>query len=100
MNPIEKALFLPREDIKTWPICDAALVATFLFPEEMIIDSRDCHATVELMGLNTRGQLTIDPFNTKPTNVHMLEVIDDVACKEIFLWAADIENDESYLKFS
>lgn len=89
MNPVERAIFVPRNDILSWPVCDALLVAAFLYPTEVIKQSKHCYAIVELQGLHTRGQVAIDPWDAKAPNVHMIQLIDETFCKKVLLWTAD-----------
>lgn len=87
LNVVERKLYAQFE---TWMVCDALLAATFLFPR-CLKKTRRCHATVELAGYHTRGQVVIDHMKTNPHNVTMIELICAKTCKEVFLWAASPE---------
>lgn len=72
----------------TWMVCDALLTAAFLFPQ-CIRKARMCHATVELAGKYTRGQVVIDHLRRVPDNVNMIELLCSNSCKDALLWTAN-----------
>lgn len=60
-----------------WRTCDALVVMTYLYPEEGIAESSEYHATVELHGLHTRGQLVLDHLKNNKPNVTILETVNE-----------------------
>lgn len=72
-----------------WDICDALLIACILLPHRTIRRIVKYHATVELQGKHTRGQVALDHLQKNPPNINMIEAIDVEASKEVFLWAVD-----------
>lgn len=73
-------------DAIDWMPTDAFLMAAFLFPNLSVRKSRQIHATVELFGKYTRGQMVLDHLNKKPANVTVIESLCTEGCKQIFHW--------------
>lgn len=71
----------------TWLPCDALLAAAYLRPE-IILEQEKYHATVELHGRNTRGQLVIDHTNENEPNVMIIKCVKMECFKETVLRAA------------
>lgn len=88
MNEPEIKVFLFNK-CNIWNPCDAFVSAIFLKPEEIIQKSKNCHATVELYGNLTRGQVVIDHLNKNQKNIIIVEQIDVDKCKQLFLWTAE-----------
>lgn len=72
-----------------WNPCDAFVSAIFLKPDQIIQKSKNCHATVELSGTLTRGQVVIDHLNKNQKNITIVEQVDVEKCKQLFLWTAE-----------
>ncbi|PNF42065.1 hypothetical protein B7P43_G10998 [Cryptotermes secundus] len=87
LNAVEKKVW-EKSSYTTWISCDAILAAAVLYPE-IVIKSQKCHATVELHGTHTRGQVVLDHLQVKKPNVHIIEKVDTSALKKILLWAAE-----------
>lgn len=90
LNEPELKVFL-NNNCKVWNPCDAFVSAIFLKPDEIVRKSKKCHATVELSGKFTRGQVVIDHLNQNQDNITIIEQIDVDICKKLFLWTADHE---------
>lgn len=71
-----------------WVPTDAYLMAAFLFPELIVKESRQLHATVELSGKYTRGQMVLDHLKKKASNVIVVDLLSEAGCKKIFEWTA------------
>lgn len=84
MNPNEIKIF---SGLGCWDICDALLIACILLPHRIVKRIVKYHATVELHGTHTRGQVALDHMRKNSPNINMIEAIDVDACKEVFLWA-------------
>lgn len=72
-----------------WNPCDAFVSAIFLKPDQIIQKSKNCHATVELSGTLTRGQVVIDHLNKNQKNITLVLKVDVEKCKQLFLWTAE-----------
>ena len=69
--------------------CDAYLVAAFLYPD-CIESSNRHHATVELYGCETRGQVVLDHKKKLEENVIIIEKINKNIFKNILLQVASL----------
>lgn len=87
LNDVERKLY---KDFDSWLVCDALLAAAALFPE-CILKMHQCHATVELGGQHTRGQVVIDHTKKMPNNVTIISKLCSKKIREIFQWIADPE---------
>jgi inosine-uridine nucleoside N-ribohydrolase len=93
LNTVEKKVW-EKSRFMSWIPCDAILAATLLRPD-IVMRSQKCHATVELHGTHTRGQVIIDHLKLKEPNVHLIEEVDTSVLKKMLLWAAghpDLDN--------
>lgn len=70
--------------------CDAILTAVFLFPDKCMRKEERHHATVELHGQYTRGQMLIDHRKSKNPNVTVIELVNEEELKKALLFAAGI----------
>uniref|UniRef100_A0A1B0D033 Inosine/uridine-preferring nucleoside hydrolase domain-containing protein n=1 Tax=Phlebotomus papatasi TaxID=29031 RepID=A0A1B0D033_PHLPP len=70
MNPIEEKCY---REFTEWVPCDAILAAIFLTKNTLIQKSSQWHATVELSGHHTRGQLVLDHLRKKNNNLTIIE---------------------------
>jgi inosine-uridine nucleoside N-ribohydrolase len=96
LNIVEKKVW-EKSSYTSWIPCDAILAAVLLRPD-IVIKSQKCHATVELHGAHTRGQVVIDHLKVKDPNVHFIEEFDTSILKKMLLWAAghaDLDYDKS-----
>lgn len=66
--------------------CDALLTAALLFPEKCIKTKRQCHATVELHGHHSRGQMILDHLEKNGHNVTIVETMDVEEMKNALIW--------------
>jgi inosine-uridine nucleoside N-ribohydrolase len=87
LNAVEKKVW-EKSNYTTWISCDAILAAALLHPD-IVIKSQKCHATIELHGTHTRGQVVLDHLQVKDPNVHLIEKVDTSILKKMFLWAAE-----------
>lgn len=85
LNIVERKLYSQYD---SWMVCDALLAAAYLFPK-CIKKARSCHATVELAGHFTRGQVVVDHLKTNPHNVKIIELLCSASCKDALLWTAN-----------
>lgn len=84
LNEVERIAFRER---KIFTPFDALLTAAFLFPERCIEMKNEYHATVELEGFHTRGQMIIDLKNNNH-NVTVIETVNEEELKKILQWTA------------
>lgn len=66
-------------------------MAVFLFPDKCIRTKKQYHATIELHGHHTRGQMVLDHLRKFKQNVTIIETIDGEEMKKILLFAATSE---------
>lgn len=88
LNPIEKAIF-DAKGIKEFTMCDALLVGSMLFPEQVIEREDRRRVTVELQGANTRGKMVVDYVHDakeRPPNVDVIGLLNAEAVENLFLW--------------
>ena len=83
MDEVEKRLHVSRENPK-WTCCDNQLVVSFILPE-IIQKQTKYHATVELGGKYTRGQMILDHLGIEKPNVEIVEEIDVEKYKNFML---------------
>lgn len=93
MNLTEIAILGPKAFPK-WIVCDAILCAAFLFPEKLIARSRQYHATVELNGTYTRGQMVLDHLRRKELNARVIEEIHRENYRKVISWTAGLNGVE------
>lgn len=91
LNEAEIKVFR-RNNCTKWNPCDAFITAVLLKPDQIIVKSKNCHATVELSGSLTRGQVVIDHLNRNQNNITIVERVDVEKCKQLFLWTAGCDN--------
>ncbi len=91
LNEAEIKVF-QHNKCNNWNPCDAFVSAIFLKPDEVILKAKNCHATVELSGNLTRGQVVIDHLNQKQKNIIIVEQVDVEICKQLFSWTADSDS--------
>lgn len=97
MNAVEDAFLTPLNYPK-WIICDAILVAVYLFPEFAITKSRLYHGTVELSGHHTRGQMVLDHKRKDEGNTRVIMHLHKDNYKQIISWMGGLIDDEEFLK--
>ncbi|KAH8273299.1 hypothetical protein KR018_007201, partial [Drosophila ironensis] len=93
LTRVERSMLVPRGFVK-WISCDALLTAAYLFPEAMIAEERTYHATVELAGVHTRGQMVVDHLrgrrqdatHGKPSNVRVIRQLNGETFRTIIAW--------------
>ncbi|XP_032289314.1 nucleoside hydrolase isoform X2 [Drosophila virilis] len=97
LTQVENAQWLPLQQYgyTNWNPCDALLVAGWLFENQFIKKSSTWHATVDLTGTHTRGQMVLDHLKECekfPENVRIIELVDDNFFKHIVEWVAGLRN--------
>lgn len=90
LNLVERAVFIPK-GIERWLVCDAVVVAAYLFPHLTVKESRLYHATVELAGTHTRGQMVIDHLKQEKENALIIMDVNSEEYKKIIAWTAGLE---------
>ncbi|XP_017050609.2 pyrimidine-specific ribonucleoside hydrolase RihA [Drosophila ficusphila] len=94
LTRVERAMMVPR-GIKKWLNPDAVLAAAYLFPEAVIAEQMEYHATVELAGVHTRGQMVldhlkgrrVDAIHGKKSNVRVITRLNREPFRTIISWA-------------
>ncbi|XP_036317903.1 pyrimidine-specific ribonucleoside hydrolase RihB-like isoform X1 [Rhagoletis pomonella] len=90
MNLVECAIFIPK-GLERWLVCDAVLVAVYLFPHLTVKQSQLYHATVELAGTHTRGQMVIDHLRQEKENAKIIMEVNGEGYKKIIAWTAGLK---------
>ncbi|EDX04814.1 GD22117 [Drosophila simulans] len=93
LSRVERSMLVPR-GIKHWINPDAALAAAYIFPKAMIAEQLDYHATVELAGVHTRGQMVldhlrgrrVDAIHGKKSNVRIITHLNREPFRTIMSW--------------
>ena len=98
MNTVECAIFLPKGFIK-WIVCDAMLVAAYCFQHLMITSQRLYHATVELTGTHTRGQMVLDHLRRNNENVLVIMDMHKENYQQIISWTGGLIDDDNMEKW-
>lgn len=88
MNRVDKVMYQNKFYFRP---CDALLTSVFLCPEA-VVKSEEWHASVELRGTHTRGQLSLDHLKSKTANVRIVEQVDQELFKKILLWVVGHPN--------
>lgn len=73
LNKIDKIAY---RNSNTFLPCDAFLTAVFVFPE-CIKTKSQYHATIELQGFHTRGQMVLDHQRRNKHNVIIIETLNE-----------------------
>lgn len=84
LNEVEKIAF---RNARNFTPFDALLIAIFLHPEKCIRTKYSYHATVELQGAHTRGQMVFDRRSNKH-NVTVIELLHEEEIKKLLQWTA------------
>ncbi|XP_034487947.1 pyrimidine-specific ribonucleoside hydrolase RihA [Drosophila innubila] len=97
LTKVESAQWLPvqQHGFDCWNPCDALLVASWLFDKQFVQKNSTWHATVDLTGTYTRGQMVLDHLREVerfPENVRVIEKVDDVSFKHIIEWIAGLRD--------
>ncbi|KNC20808.1 hypothetical protein FF38_11268 [Lucilia cuprina] len=92
MNTAEYAVYLPKGLIK-WIVCDAILVAAYCFQKLAIAKQRLYHATVELNGTHTRGQMVLDHLRKNRENAKVIMDMHKENYKQIISWTGGLIDD-------
>ncbi|XP_052857366.1 uncharacterized protein LOC128265415 [Drosophila gunungcola] len=98
LNQVEAAQWLPMIElygIDIWNPCDAIVVAACLFEDRLIRKHSTWHATVDLRGTHTRGQMVLDHLRERekyPENVRIIELVDAEFFKRICEWIAGLDD--------
>ncbi|XP_031628266.1 inosine-uridine preferring nucleoside hydrolase-like isoform X2 [Contarinia nasturtii] len=75
------------KDCDSFAPCDAYLTAAFLFPEKCILTKRQYHATIELQGAHTRGQVVLDHNRRNKHNITMIQTMNEEEVKNALILA-------------
>lgn len=68
--------------------CDAFLTAVFVFPDKCIKTKSQNHATIELQGFHTRGQMVLDHKRRNKHNVTIIETLNEDEVKKALHFSA------------
>lgn len=79
-----------RKYSKNWNPCDLLLISAMFFPD-CVTKSRTMHATVELDGKYTRGQMILNHLPRRPDNVKLIDSVSSEAIKKILEWSVSSE---------
>lgn len=90
LNKAEEAIYPETQEL-WWP-CDAFLAAAFLYPEDMIKKKSDYHATVELHGSKTRGQMVLDHLYKTNPNAIIVEEVNEEFFTDLLVKAVSVES--------
>ena len=74
LDPVEKKCYT-NSIHKNWICCDNFLAVCFILPE-IVKKKTKHHATIELGGKYTRGQMILDHLHVEKKNVEIIEEID------------------------
>ncbi|XP_059223349.1 pyrimidine-specific ribonucleoside hydrolase RihA [Stomoxys calcitrans] len=97
MNAVENAFLRPLGYAK-WIVCDAMAVVSFLFPNMTIVKSRLYHATIELAGRHTRGQMVLDHKRKDQGNTRVIMDLHKDNYRKILSWTGGLITDEEIEK--
>lgn len=89
LDPVDEKISVNGNHIN----CDLYLTCCFLV-RDIIKKTRRVHATLELAGKHTRGQVVIDHLGRIEPNVTFIEEIDAEMCKRFMMWICDHEMPE------
>jgi len=86
MSSVESSVIARAQRLgyKNWINCDQ-LLASIVINRKVIKEVFIAHATVELSGLYTRGQIVMDHLNMKEHNLKIVKEVDVEAHKELLL---------------
>lgn len=86
MNSADKNI-VTLHGMTQWASPDGLMVASFLFPDQLIKRQEKLDCTVELHGWLTRGQVAVNHTPSKVPNVHVIQLLNIDAAKEALLWS-------------
>lgn len=86
MNPAESNIAIPG-NMKQWPMTDGLMIASFLFPDQLIKSQAKLDCTVELHGWLSRGQVAVNSHPNQVPNVNVIQLLNIDAAKEALLWS-------------
>lgn len=89
LDPVEIKAY--RTVLANWTPCDNFAACCFIQPK-LIKKMDHVHATVELAGNHTRGQMVIDHLQQNPKNVHVIKEIHTDLFKKFMLWVCEHED--------
>ncbi|KAI4464554.1 hypothetical protein MML48_3g00003517 [Holotrichia oblita] len=81
LNKAEKSVYRNRLS-ESWYPCDAFLAITLIYPE-CIEKEGIYHATIELHGRETRGQVVLDHLNENESNVRIIKRVNENFVKDM-----------------
>lgn len=83
LNEVDKISY---RNCKAFIPCDALLTAVFVFPDKCIKSKCEYHATIELNGSHTRGQMVLDHMQKNKHNVTVIQSVNEDEFKKVFEW--------------
>ncbi|KAM7342304.1 nucleoside hydrolase-like [Cochliomyia hominivorax] len=98
MNTVEGALY-KLKPYPRWIICDAILVMAYCFRKLKISKLRRYYATVELIGIHTRGQMVLDHKHKDQGNTHIILDVNKEMFKQVISWVGGLINDDEMDKW-
>lgn len=60
----------------------------FIFSDKCVQSKKQYHATIELQGLHTRGQMVLDHLKKNNHNVTIIETFNEEEFKKVLHWTA------------
>jgi inosine-uridine nucleoside N-ribohydrolase len=78
-----------------WRCCDLNSALCFIFPDA-IKKTLKFHATVELAGNYTRGQMVLDHLKKEASNIEIIQEIDVEKLKKFCLWICGHEKEFNF----
>ncbi len=87
LDKIESLRFQKHREMNftRWRCCDLYSAFCFIFPDA-IKKSAKFHATVELAGNYTRGQMVLDHLKKEDSNIEIIQEIDIEVFRKFCLW--------------
>nr|XP_022909486.1 uncharacterized protein LOC111420674 [Onthophagus taurus] len=84
LTEAERNIYTHKKDFEYWLPCDAFLAAAFVNPACLEL-TKSFHATVELHGYETRGQLILDHNKNEKDNVVIITKINENVFKNVLM---------------
>ncbi|XP_037937929.1 pyrimidine-specific ribonucleoside hydrolase RihB-like [Teleopsis dalmanni] len=93
LNKVEHAQY-STAGFEVWNPCDAMLTAVYLFENHVVSKSNKWHATVDVLGGHTRGQMVLDHLHEvdkNPKNVRIIEDLNAEFFKTVAEWTVGLK---------
>lgn len=89
LNKAETSVLVKNNAVH-WAPADAILVASFLFPDQVIVKEQYYHGEVELKGDRTRGQLILSRVQSEwKENIRVIKLVNRDFFKTVIVEAAN-----------